>query len=470
MSRMRYDLIVIGAGSGGLNIASAMHKFGFRVLLVEKDDAHIGGECLNVGCVPSKALIHAARTVAAARASKQFGVAADGPADMAKVRAYITNAQNTIRAHENAAHFRTMGMDVVLGVARFVSPDSVVVGTETYTGKKIIIATGLRPRTLDIPGIEHTTIHTNETIFTLDTLPKELLVVGGGPIGAEIGQAFALLGTTVTIVQSEQQFLPKEDPAIANVLYDAFIRDGITVRFGVKPVRITDPRHMIVVDAEGRESTIAFDAVLAAIGRVPDHRSLELHNANIKVNDRGHIVVDEYLRTTNPRVYVAGDAAGGYQFTHMAEVHAALLLRNFFSPIKRKLNTDFMAWVTYTSPEIATFGLSEAELKRRGRAVRIVTKTFSDDDRAITDGYQSGVIRLLIEGKYIVGGSIVAPHAGEMISELVLAMTERIPYERVFQKITPYPIAGRIVRSALGGLMSERLTPAIKRLFRLLYR
>ena len=309
-----YDIIVIGAGAGGLNIAVFMNTVGCRVLLIDKSDTSIGGDCLNYGCVPSKALIHAARTVAAGKQATQYGVTQEGVVDMEKVMAHVNGARETIREHENAEHFRGMGIDVVLGHATFRSKDAVSVAGKEYTSKKIVIATGSRSRTLDIPGIKEATdagvIHTNETIFNLKTLPKKLVVIGAGPIGVELGQAFRQLGSEVSMVTNDAQILAREDKAMSEVLLGQLLEDGVALHFKKEVLRIEDG-HLIVRDAEGSEETaLPFDALLVSIGRVLNVDTLGLGNAGINTDDCGKIILDQYLRTSNPRVFVCGDAAG----------------------------------------------------------------------------------------------------------------------------------------------------------------
>ena len=406
-----FDIIVIGAGAAGLNIASFMNRVGFKVLLIDKSDENIGGDCLNFGCVPSKALIHTARTIGALSEAKHFGVNVSGEVDIEKVNEYIRNKKEVFRPHESAEYFESVGMTVVLGEASFVSSDSIEVNGVVYTGKKIVIATGSSPRKLDLPGIENVDVQTNETIFSLKKLPKKLVIIGGGPIGMEIGQAFNYLGSEVTIIERGKNFLPKEDPDIAHVLQKQLEKQGVNFLFETETVRFDSSTELVTKNKAGAESTLTFDTVLASIGRVISVDSLNLEKAGVERNEKGGIVVDDYLRSTNKKVYVCGDAAGGFQFTHMAEVHAAVVLHNFFSPLKKKLKTEKFAWVTYTDPEIATFGLREVDLKEKGLAYEVLESDFSEDDRAIVDGYQYGKVKLFItpKGKLLGGSMVLSP-------------------------------------------------------------
>lgn len=470
-----YDIIVIGAGSGGLNVASFMNAIGLRVLLIDKSDAHIGGDCLNTGCVPSKSLIHVARMIHEARAAAPFGLSTAGDIDLAKVMAYVKERQDIIRAHENAEHFRALGMDVVLGEASFTSRDTVRVGDTVYRGKKIILATGSRPRELSIPGVEDTRSHlfTNETIFSLTTLPRRLVVIGAGPIGIELGQAFAFLGSEVHIVANESAILPREDADTAKVLAEQLARDGITFHFNATTLRFENGSNLIIQNTKtNTETALPFDAALVSIGRVLNTEGLGLDAAGITV-EKGRIVVDAYLRTSNKHVLVCGDVAGQHQFTHVAELHAACIIRNLVTPFfKKKLSTDGMAWVTYTTPEIATYGLSTAELTKRGIPYTVLSSSFVEDDRAITDNAQDSHTKMYIHKrtKCILGGTMVAPSAGELVQELILAQSQGLGIDALFGKVYPYPTASRINKRLVAQEKKKSLTPLVQKLLRTLYR
>lgn len=472
MPKYTHDIIVIGAGSGGLNIAGFMNRVGFRVLLIDKSDANIGGDCLNFGCVPSKALIHVASLVHHAGEAKRFlssSVTNTPEVDMRLVKAYIEEKREHIRTHEHAEYFRNKGYDVVLGEAKFVGPESVQVGTTTYRAKKIILATGSRPRTLNIPGSEQVQIHTNETIFDIDTLPNDLLVIGGGPIGIELGQAFARLGSNVTIVQRGDTLLPKEHASVVNVLEQSLKQDGVTIARNTTPISFVND-HTLEVDVKGVKKELPFDAVLSAIGREVVLDNLGLDAAGIQTSD-GRLVLNQYLQTTNPNVFACGDVAGQYQFTHAAELHASVIISNFFLPklFWKKLSYDPFGWVTFTDPEIATFGLQAKELDARSINYETIEQPFTDDDRAIVDERTNGVLILYVSKKHILGGTMVGRNAGELVQELMLAQSAGIPYQKLFNKIYPYPTATRINKQAIGTTMAGRLSPFIKKVFHWLY-
>lgn len=466
-----FDIIVIGAGSGGLNIATFTNRIGLKTLLIDKSDVNIGGDCLNFGCVPSKALIHVARMARAARSLSEFGVSTAGSVNMKAVMAYVKGRQDIFRAHENAEWFRNKGMSVVLGMASFTGSHEVKVHDTVYRGKKIILATGSRPRQIKLPGMERVPVFTNETIFSIDFLPKHLVIIGGGPIGMEIGQAFQSLGSQVTILVLGEKFLPKEDKEITNVLHERLVRDGVEILFSAKAQAINDD-HTITVRVGDTESTLPIDALFVGVGRQLNIEGLALDKAGIKLNPSGRkLLIDPYLRTTNTGVLACGDIVGQYQFTHATELHAGIIIKNFFSLRKTKLTNDYLSWVTFTDPEIATFGIPEHELKKRGIAYEVIRQSFEEDDRAITDDYRDGLLKLFVgTGGKILGGTMVAPLAGELTQELMLAQTHGMKLAQLFGKIYPYPTASRINKRAAVNYEGRRLTPRIASVLRWLFR
>ncbi|MBF8965513.1 FAD-dependent oxidoreductase [Pontibacter sp. FD36] len=471
-----YDIIVIGAGSGGLSVALPMHAFGLRVLLIDKTDEAIGGECLNDGCVPSKALIHAARVVQQAREAGRFGLKVQGEASMADVMQFIRERQNIIRKHENAAYFRKIGIDVALGTARFVGKDGVEVDGKHYRGRKIVIATGSRPRRLSIPGAEEVNFLTNQSIFELQQLPENLLVIGGGPIGIEMAQAFRRLGSAVTVVHDQEMILDKEAGEISSVLYKRLQEEGIRFVLKAETLRFTDAHHLLLKNIEGLEETLAYDEVLLSIGRELNYEQLDLPRAGIETTGRG-IVVNEYLQTSNKQVYVCGDVAGSLLFSHAAEQQATVLLHNFMSPFRKKLDNRHMSWVTFTDPEVATFGYSESQLKEKNIRYEKLSMDFTQDDRAVVEDYRYGKLVLYIEKSGILnwnprllGGSMIAPHAGEMFQELVLANTHGMGINAFFDKIYAYPTGSTVNKRIVMAKKQQQLTPWIKKILKLLYR
>lgn len=471
-----YDVIVIGAGSAGLSVAIPMQKFGFNVLLIDKTDHAIGGDCLNDGCVPSKSLIHVAHIVHQARNSIQFGLQVQGEVDIQKVTEYVRSRQAIIRAHENAHYFRQMGMDVALGKASFVSRDQVQVKGQVYCGKKIVIATGSRPRQLNIPGSEGINYLDNKGIFNINKLPKQLLIIGGGPFGIEMAQAFGRLGSAVTVVHSKSMILEKETKEISSILYKRLKGEGITFHLNASALKFPASNCLLITNEVMQEEEINFDTLLVAIGRELNVEELDLAKAGIQT-ENNRIVVNEYLQTTNKQVYVCGDMAGSLQFSHAAEQHATLLLNNFLAPFKKKLDNKHMSWVTFTDPEVATFGYSEKYLQDHKIAYEKLQMNFEEDDRAVVEDYQYGKLVLYIDKQNLLnknpkllGGSMVAPKAGEIIQELILANTSGLGINALFEKIYPYPTASTINKRIVLHKKEEQLTSLVKKGLQLLYK
>lgn len=464
-----FDLIVIGAGSGGLNVAGFMNRAGFRVLLIDKNEENIGGDCLNFGCVPSKALIHVARLVKSAREAEAFGIKTEGNIDIQKVLASVREKQATFRRHESADYFRSIGMTVVLGEARFVDSETVHVGDASYRADRIVLATGSRPRELELPGDNSVPIYTNESVFNLEELPKNFVFIGGGPISVELGQAFSALGSQVTIIHSGPHILAKEDKEVSLFMEAELRKSGIEILLHSKSDALSE-KELLVSNENGEKRRLPCDALFSGIGRVLNIDGLDLEKAGIVLTPDGErLQVDEYLRTTNKKVFVVGDVAGQHMFTHAAEVHAGVVIANFFRPFKKRLQADNMAWVTYTSPEIATFGRSEDFLKQEMVYYESISLPIQEDDRGIIEG-SSGFIKILVGKKgRILGGTLVAPQAGEIIGELILAEAKKMTVNDLFSRIAPYPTASRIIRKAAGVHLSKKLTPRLRRLLHFLY-
>ena len=475
MKEKLYDIIIIGCGSGGLSVGLFMAKAGFKTLMVSKSDRDIGGDCLNDGCVPSKAIIHVAKIVRNAKESQNFGLHVDGNVDIKKVIDYVYNRQENIREHENAAWLREQGVEVAFGDAHFTTNNEIEVGGEKYNGKKIVIATGSKPKKLKVPGIEQVKYYDNENIFHIDALPKKLLVVGGGPIGTEMAQTMSRLGSKVTVVHKGEMILEHDDKTIAAILCRQLKKEGAGFLFNASVTEFTSASEAKIKLEGGEDVIVNFDAVFVSIGRELNLESLQLEKAGIKSKDK-KIIVDKHLQTTNKNVFVCGDVAGDLLFSHAAEFHARILLNNFFSPLNKKLNNDHMSWVTFTDPELATFGLSEKQLKQRGISYEKLEQGFEDDDRAVVDNFRYAKMMLFISKKSflkkqtILGGTMIAPGAGELIQELILANTKGISINAIFNKIYPYPVASRINQKIIVEYKSKGLTDSIKKLLRFAYK
>jgi len=475
MAKKEFDIIVIGAGSGGLSVGLFMNQAGFKVLMVSRSDHDIGGDCLNDGCVPSKSLIHAAKIIHQGREAEKFGLKVSGNADISKVTSYIKARQLYIRKHENAQWLRDQGLTVALGSASFSGKDEIEVEGKKYTARKIVIATGSKPRKLKVVGIDKVNYFDNESIFHIKELPKKLLCIGGGPIGIEIAQAMSRLGSKVTVVNQGGKILEQDDPSLSGILLKQLKAEGVEFLMNSEVEKFNSATQAVVVNEEGKQTNITFDAVFVAIGREIIVDSLNLSAASVEMNE-GKIVVDKCFRTSNKNVLLCGDVVGDLQFSHAAEFHARIILNNFFSPFKKKLNNEYLSWVTFTDPELATFGLNEKQLKEQNIAFRKLEKDFKDDDRAITDNYQYGKLILYVSEagflrkQKILGGTMIAPNAGELVQELILATANKISVKAIFNKIYPYPVASRINQGLITDLMSEGLSGMVKSFLHKAYR
>lgn len=474
MAKINYDIIVIGCGSGGLSVGLFMNQAGFKVLMVSRSDKDIGGECLNDGCIPSKALIHVSKIAHYAKQSEKFGLSVSGNVDLKKAIDYIFKKQQIIRAHENAKWLGEQGIDIALGEAKFTGRNEIEVEKKNYAARKIVIATGSKARKLNIPGVEKVTYYDNENIFHATQLPESLLVIGGGPIGIEIAQAMSRLGSKVTIIDTASGILEHDDEIVKDILLQQLKKEGINFIFKATTEKFTSSGNVEIKLASGGKKILHFDAVFVAIGRELNVETLQLANANIKVA-KGKIIVNKYLQTTNKNIFVCGDIAGDLQFSHAAEFHARILINNFLSPFNKKLNNDHLSWVTFTDPELATFGLSEKQLKDRNIPYERLEEDFIDDDRAVVDDYTYAKMVLFIKKKFlsrqkILGGTMIAPNAGELIQELVLANTKGLSINSIFDKIYAYPVAARISQKAIISYKQKALTGSVKKLLRIAFK
>lgn len=461
MSKKEYDIIIIGGGSAGLGALGMAQEFGWKPLMIDKEEAHIGGDCLNFGCVPSKALIHLAKQFHGARKASQFGLEVKGKADMKSILNYVHSKQAVIRAHESADYIRAQGVDLKIGTAAFTDEETIHVGDEYFTAPRIILATGSRPRHIPFKGIDQVKVFTNENLFyEMTELPDKLLVVGGGPIGCEMAQTFQRFGSEVTIIDMADRILNKERQEYSEILTEQLTKEGITIINKAKLSEFTSSTTA-QIEVDGGNKEIQFDAVLMAIGRVLNLEDLQLEKGKIETGERGKLVLDEYLRTSNQRVFASGDAAGKYQFSHAAELHTNILRHNFKSNFDKKYDARHMSWVTFTQPEIASFGLGEDYLQKNGIEYWRQDQDFSKDDRAIVDEYTYGKITLFLTPKTfwnkkrkILGGSIIAPNAGELMQELTLAMEAELPIESIYEKLYAYPVASRINQQTVMGVLN----------------
>jgi pyruvate/2-oxoglutarate dehydrogenase complex dihydrolipoamide dehydrogenase (E3) component/uncharacterized membrane protein YdjX (TVP38/TMEM64 family) len=465
----RYNLVVIGAGTAGLVTAAGAAGLGAKVALVEQ--FLLGGDCLNVGCVPSKCLISSSRVYEEARDASAFGikvppgVEVDFPAVMERMR----RLRARISHNDSARRFKELGVDVFLGHARFVGPDAVVVGSQTLRFRKAVIATGARALHPSIPGLAEAGFVTNETVFSLTERPRRLAVIGGGPIGCEMAQAFRCLGCEVVIFHKNPHILDREDADAAEIVQKKFIEEGIELIMDsdLKEVKLENGEKIIRYEVKSKLGSVAVDEILVGAGRVPNVENLNLEAAKVQYDGRQGVVVDDRLQTTNPSIYAAGDICMKYKFTHMADAAARIVIQNSLFKGSKKLSALTVPWCTYTHPEIAHVGLYEGEAKKRGIAVDTYFRHFADVDRAIADGQEEGFVKVHTDKgtDRILGATIVAAHAGDMISEITLAMVGKLGLRTISEAIHPYPTQAEAIKQVADAYNRTRLTPFVKRLF-----
>ena len=465
----KQDVVVIGGGPGGLVIASVAGQLGLRVTLIEKS-GFLGGDCLHSGCVPSKTLINTARLAHRMRQAAQFGLTACDPEiDINRVLDRVDSVIAHIQQHDDPERFRRYDCDVRFGAARFINAHEVTVNEEVIRAKRFVIATGSQPIVPPIPGIAEAGYDTNETIFKRRELPPRLAIIGGGPVGVELGQAFARLGSRVTIVESADRILPVADSEVSEALRQALEAEGITLRLSCQVAnarRDGDSRQLFLANGE----SIECERILVAAGRRPAIFGLGLDEAGVEHNAKA-VVVDARLRTTQPHIYAVGDVCGPYQFTHMAEYQAGIVLASLLFRVPRKVDYRVIPSVVYTDPEAAQVGLTEQQAQAQGLRYEVARFSFGDIDRAITDGVDAGFLKILIVRGRVAGASLVGPHAGELIHELALAMQTRAKTGDISRLIHAYPTLSQIHRRAINAHYAQRLyTGKVRLLARLINR
>ncbi|HEX7616163.1 MAG TPA: FAD-dependent oxidoreductase [Thermoanaerobaculia bacterium] len=479
----RYNLVVIGAGSGGLVVAAGGSGLGARVALVEKHALPftpdggtpvraMGGDCLQYGCVPSKALLRAAKAAHAAREAGRFairGVSAPGPQDLGAVMDYVRGVQAHIAPADSVERFEGLGVDVFLGTGTLKSAHEVDVNGTTVWGRHVVVATGSRARIPGVPGLAEAGYLTNETVFGLKTLPEHLLLMGGGPIGVELGQAFRRLGSKVTIVSSTPLICPKEDGDVADVLARQLKAEGVAIHDGARATRVVvrgGKKVVTVRPKDGPEFELEADAILVATGRRPNVDGLGLEAAGVAFSENG-IVTDAKCRTNVPSVWAIGDVAGPFLFTHWAGYQAGIVLRNTLSPIAlASCDVENTPWITYTDPEIARVGLSEENARANGIPHRVFRACFSHNDRAICDGTGGeNFMKVIVDPKgRILGAAIVHPHAGDLLGEIVLAKKNGLPLSALGSVIHAYPSLSEIHGAVAREYLKTSLTPGRKKI------
>jgi pyruvate/2-oxoglutarate dehydrogenase complex dihydrolipoamide dehydrogenase (E3) component len=465
----RYNLVVLGAGTAGLISAAGAAGLGGRVALVERE--FLGGDCLNVGCVPSKALIRASRAAAEVQDAHDYGVEVPAgarvnfPAVMERMRRLRASLSPT----DSAARYRGLGVDVFFGAARFTGPDTVEVGGRVLRFSRAVIATGARAARPGIPGLAEAGFLTNETVFTLTELPSRLAVIGAGPVGCELAQAFARFGARVSLLGNRPQIMPREDPEAARIVEKQMQRDGVNLVLGCKVVRVArdGAEKVLHLECGGQPMEVRADAILVGAGRTPNVQGLDLEAAGVAYDAKEGVKVNDRLQTTNRRIFAAGDICSRFKFTHVADATARVVIQNALFFGRARASALVIPWCTYTDPEVAHVGLYEAEAKARGIDVQTFTEPMDHVDRAVLDGDTDGFVKVHVRAgsDRIVGATVVARHAGEMISELTLALVGGLGLRTLARTIHPYPTQAEAIKRVADAYNRTRLTPFVKGLF-----
>lgn len=460
-----YNLVIIGAGTAGLVSAVAAAGLGAKVALIERE--LMGGDCLNFGCVPSKAMLRAARAFADVRHAGDHGVVVPPRAvvDFAAVMERMRRLRAELSEKDSASRFRNLGVDVFIGEGRFLDPDSIEVEERTLRFRRAVIATGSRAAVLPIQGFAETGFLTNESIFSLTALPRRLVVIGGGPLGCELAQAFSRFGSQVTLLEVESSILPREDADAAQIVKNALVRDGIEIieNCRIQGAQAAGNEKIIKLERAGGCREVAFDEMLVAAGRVPAVDGLGLEAAGVEYDQRTGVKVNDHLRTSNWRVFAAGDVCSAYKFTHVADAMARVVVRNALFYGRERVSALTIPWCTYTDPEIAHVGVYEHEARRRGIAVQTFVQSLREVDRAVLDSEAEGFLKVHVRqgSDQIIGATLVARHAGEMISELTLAIAGRIGLTTIARTIHPYPTQAEAIRKIADAYNRTRLTSRV---------
>ena len=465
----KYNIVVIGAGPAGLVTAAAAAGLGAKVALIEK--GLMGGDCLNVGCVPSKGVISAARIAASVRDSKEFGIHHQGyDVDFEHVMNRMRKLRAEMSHHDSTDRFSGLGIDVFIGKGEFKDESTIVVDGAELKFTKAVIATGARAAYPDIPGINDVGVRTNETIFSLTEQPRRLIVIGGGPIGSEMAQSFARLGTEVTQIEKASHILAREEPDAAQVVIEQMKKDGVKFLTNATTVRFEkrNTEKVVFVQVDGKEQELVGDEILLSVGRTPNVDNMGLEKAGIEYDLRKGIKVNDYMQTTNNRIFAAGDVASKYQFTHAADFAARTVIRNALFMGRGKASSLVIPWTTYTSPEVAHVGLYPHEADAQGLEIVTYTQEMSSNDRAILEGETDGFVRVHLKKgtDKILGATVVATNAGDLINEFTLAITHGLGLSKIGSTIHPYPTQGEAIRKLGDQYNRTKLTPFVKGLFK----
>ena len=462
----RYNLVVIGAGPAGLVAAAGAAGLGAKVALIER---HLmGGDCLNFGCVPSKALLSAAHSVYEARRSAKFGFTYEGAGtlDFAKLMAGLRKKRNDMAHHDSVERFTALGIDVFIGDGKFISPSCAEVAGKKLNFHRAVIATGARATLPPISGLAEAAPLTNETLFSLTELPKRLIIIGAGPIGCEMAQSFCRFGSEVTLIEMADRIMPAEDPDASDILAEKLTQEGVNILLNAKVTQAGKTGEHKEITAGG--IILKADEILVAAGRIPNIEGLNLEAAGVDYHGRG-VTVNDRLQTTSPKIYAAGDICSALQFTHSADSMAKIVLQNALFFGRKKVSDLVMPWAIYTSPEVAHVGMTAAEAAEQGDQIITLTAQMSDVDRAILEEEIEGFARVYVEKKSgrLLGATMVSSHAGESITQMALAITSGLKISAVGATIHPYPVQADVWKKLANNYLKRSFTPKIAKIFKI---
>ncbi len=461
MPNYDFDIGVIGAGAAGLTVTAGGAQLGAKTLLVEREKV-LGGDCLHYGCVPSKTLIRTAQIYHQMKKAEEFGLPRVDlqPVDYQQVAKRIQSVIHTIQKHDSEERFCGLGAKVEFGNATFVDEHSIRLNGKTYSAKNWVIATGSSPSIPPIEGLDKTPFITNKEIFSLDHLPKSMVVLGAGPIASEMAQAFSRLGTQVAVIQRSSQILSKEDKDMADHVMEALRSEGVTIHLNATVVSTKDlgtEREIIIKDREDKKTTLRAETILVAMGREANLADLGLEGIGLQYDRKG-LQVDDRLRTTHKHIYAAGDVTGSYLFTHAAGYEGGIVVSNAIFHLPRKVNYTYLPWCTYTDPELASIGMNERAAKAAGIEYSVWTEAFKDNDRSLAEGEKVGKIKMILDEKEKpLGVQILGPQAGELLGEWVAVLNGKVKLSILASAVHPYPTLGEINKRVAGTYFSPKI-------------
>ncbi len=461
MPKYDFDIGIIGGGAAGLTVASGAAQLGAKTLLVEKDKK-LGGDCLHYGCVPSKTLIRTAQVYQSMKKAGEYGLPSVElpPVDYREITKRIQSVISAIQKHDSEERFCALGVKVEFGNPEFMDEHAVRVNGSTYSAKYWVIATGSSPGVPPVKGLDKTPAITNKEVFSLDHLPKSMICLGAGPLAIEMAQAFARLGTRVSVIQRSGQILSKEDRDMADEVMKVLRSEGVIFYLKAEVVKVSDlgdEREVVIKDDEGQERRLTAEKILVAMGRDPNLQGLNLDRAGVAFDRKG-LKVDERLRTTQKHIFAAGDVTGAYQFTHAAGYEGGIVISNTVFHLPRKTNYTFMPWCTYTDPELACMGMNEIAAREAGLEYKVWTEAFKDNDRSLAEGEKTGRIKMILDRhEKPLGVQILGPQAGELLSEWVAVLNGRVKLSTLAWAVHPYPTLGEINKRVAGAFFSRKI-------------